>query len=120
MNQQHNKGIKRIVNATKHSMAGFKSTWLSEEAFRQEVLLAIVLFPLSFWVADGVLEWLLLVVSVLLLLVVEILNSAIEAVVDRFGGEWHELSKKAKDAGSAAVFIALVILGLTWGVILIY
>lgn len=119
MNKTENKGFKRIVNATKYSIDGLKSTWQSEEAFRQEVCVAAVALPLSFWLADSVIEWLLLVCSLLLLLLVEILNSSIEAVVDRFGSDWHELSKKAKDTGSAAVSIAIAIAGLTWMAILL-
>lgn len=118
MNKTGNKGFKRIINATKYSIDGIKSTWQTEEAFRQESLATIILLPLSFWVADSVIEWLLLVVTLLLLLLVEIINSSIEAVVDRFGHDWHELSKKAKDAGSAAVSIAIVIAVITWVAIL--
>lgn len=118
MNKTGNKGIKRIINATKFSIDGIKATWQSEEAFRQEAVAAMILLPLSFWVAESVIEWILLVVTVLLLLLVEIVNSSIEAVVDRFGSDWHELSKKAKDAGSAAVSIAIAIAVLTWGAIL--
>ncbi len=109
-----NTGIRRILKATVYSWQGLKASYKNEEAFRQESMLALVMIPLGLYLGDGAIEKLLLVVSVLLLLLVEILNSAIEAVVDRFGGEIHELSGRAKDMGSAAVFIALGIVALTW------
>ncbi len=109
-----NKGFKRIVNAFGFSMQGFKAAFRHEEAFRQEVILALVLLPIAFYLDVTVVERVLLVLSVLLVLLVEIVNSAIEAVVDRFGGEYHELSGRAKDMGSAAVWLALFMLFFTW------
>ena len=114
-----NTGIRRILKATVYSWQGLKASYQNEEAFRQELMLAIVMIPLGFYLGNTVIEKLLLILSVLLLLLVEVLNSAIEAVVDRFGGEMHELSGRAKDMGSAAVFIAIAMMLLTWTLILI-
>jgi len=113
-----NTGINRIIKATVYSWQGFKAAYQHEEAFRQELLLAVVLLPLAIMLGEGGVEKALLVGSVLLLLLVEVLNSAIEAVVDRFGEELHELSGRAKDMGSAAVFLAIVLLAVTWGLVL--
>ena len=110
-------GIKRIMNAFGYSCKGIQAAYKHESAFRQEVGLAIVLIPLAFWVGNNVIEWILLLSSIVFILVVEILNSAIEAVVDRTGDEIHKLSGRAKDMGSAAVFLAFVILLITWGFI---
>jgi diacylglycerol kinase (ATP) len=107
-------GIDRIVRATGYSMAGLRGAWRGESAFRQEVALAAVLLPAAFVVGRGWVEVALLACSVLLVLIVELLNSAVEAVVDRIGLEHHELSKRAKDIGSAAVFVALVLCGGVW------
>lgn len=107
-------GIKRIINATGYTWKGLCAAYQHEAAFRQELFLAIILVPLTFWVGQNAVEWILLLGSVLFVLVVEILNSAIEAVVDRTGDEPHKLSGRAKDMGSAAVFLALVMLLITW------
>ena len=119
MANQPNKGLTRIINAFGYSMQGFKAAYQNEEAFRQEVLLAVVLIPIALFVDVSSVERLLLILSTLFVLVVEILNSAIEAVVDRFGGDHHELSGRAKDMGSAAVLLALLMLFLTWVMILL-
>ncbi|MBS9778417.1 MAG: diacylglycerol kinase [Gammaproteobacteria bacterium] len=116
---ENNTGLKRIINAAKFSYQGFVATFKTEAAFRQECFAGIIALPLSFFVASTAIEWILLVGSFLLVMLVEIINSAIEATVDRFGEERHELSGKAKDAGSAAVFMALTICTLTWLVIFI-
>ncbi|ELM3617413.1 diacylglycerol kinase [Aeromonas sobria] len=108
-------GVTRIINATGYSMKGLKSAWINEAAFRQELMLILLLMPLAFWVGDTLNQILLLVVISWLVVIVEILNSAIEAVVDRIGTEHHELSGRAKDLGSAAVFIALALNALVWG-----
>lgn len=110
----NNTGMTRLMNAAKFSVQGFVATFRSEEAFRQECYAGIVLIPLSFLIADNALEWVLLVVSFLLILLTEMINSSIEAAVDRFGPERHQLSGKAKDAGSAAVSIAILIALVTW------
>jgi diacylglycerol kinase (ATP) len=112
-------GIARIVNATRYSLQGLAAAIRHEAAFRQELALAAVLVPLGLWLgADGV-ERALLAASVLLVLVVELLNSAIEAVVDRVSPEDHDLAKRAKDYGSAAVMIALATAGLVWVMVLL-
>jgi len=108
-------GITRIINATGYSMKGLKSAWFNEAAFRQELVLILLLMPLAFWIGDSLNEILLLVCISWLVVIVEVLNSAVEAVVDRIGSEHHELSGRAKDLGSAAVFIALALNALVWG-----
>lgn len=111
------KGFQRLLNATRYSMKGFSAAYRHEAAFREEVMLAIVLIPAALLLGLSAVETVLLIGSVLLLMLVEILNSGLEAVVDRIGPEIHPLSGRAKDLGSAAVFIAIVILCLTWGLI---
>lgn len=107
-------GLARLLDATRYSALGIAACWRHEAAFRQEVLLVIVLMPLSFLVARSVEQWLLLVAPLLLLLVVELINSAIENIVDRIGHERHELSGRAKDMGSAAVLLCLVLAAVSW------
>lgn len=119
MANQPNKGLTRIINAFGYSMQGLKATYKNEEAFRQEVLMAVVLIPIALYVDVSTIERLLLILSTLFVLVVEVFNSAIEAVVDRFGGDHHELSGRAKDMGSAAVWLALLMLFITWVMILL-
>jgi len=119
MKPANNHGIKRVIRATGFSFKGLKSAWTHEAAFRQEVLLALILLPLAAWVPVTVVEKLLLALTVVIVLIVELLNSAIEAVVDRIGDEIHPLSGQAKDIASAAVFISLCLCGLTWGAILL-
>jgi len=116
---QNHRGLKRIVNALFFSIAGFKATWQHEEAFRQEVYLLIVTTPLAFWLTDNNIEQVLLIGSVVGVLLVELLNSAIETITDRIGVEHHELSGRAKDIGSAAVMLSLVLAAVTWALILI-
>lgn len=111
-------GIPRLINASRYSLAGLKAAFKSEAAFRQEAVAAVILVPLGiFWGASGT-ERAMLVFSVLLVLVVELLNSGLEAVVDRVGTDFHPLSKKAKDMGSAAVFISITMAVLVWLLIL--
>lgn len=119
MANQNEKGVKRILNACYFSAAGFKAVWTHEEAFRQEVLLFVITTPLAIWLGRTPIEKLLLIGSVVLVLLVELLNSAIEAIVDRVGLERHELSGRAKDIGSAAVMLSLVWAAITWTYILI-
>ena len=116
MNKQNGKGITRIFKAWKCSMQGFKAAYINESAFRQELLLTFLLFPVSFVIASSLGSWIALVISLLFLLLVEVINSAIEALADRISTEHHELLGRAKDLGSAAVFIALLIVTLVWGV----
>ena len=110
-------GLRRIVSATFNSLAGLKAAWQNEAAFRQECALTLVLVPAAFWVGRTPLEIALLIGSCLLVLIVELLNTAVEATVDRVGMEHHQLSGRAKDLGSAAVLISLLLLGLIWGTI---
>lgn len=110
----NNTGLRRLINACKFSAQGFKATFKTEAAFRQECYLGLIALPLSFIIASTVIEWLLLVTSFLLIMLTEVINSALEAVVDRFGSEHHTLSGKAKDAGSAAVSIAIIMALLVW------
>jgi len=109
-----NTGITRWVKALGFTWLGLKAAYKHEEAFRQESWLLLVSTPLAFWLGDNGIEIALMIGSVLLLLIVELLNSAVEAVVDRFGGEIHELSGRAKDMGSAAVFIAMINVAVVW------
>ena len=111
-------GLRRLINATRYSAQGFKAAWKTEDAFRQESVLAVILIPVAVLLPVSLVYKLLLIGSVILVLIVEVLNSAIEAVVDRFGGEIHPLSGKAKDLGSAAVLLALTLAIITWGSIL--
>ena len=112
-------GIKRILNATQYSIAGFKSAFVNEAAFRQIVLINVVLIPTSFFLNVTAFEQALMVAVCLLALIVELFNSAIEAVVDRISLERHELSKNAKDMGSAAQFVSLSIIFFVWLIILV-
>jgi len=107
-------GASRLADATGYSIKGIRACWKNEAAFRQEVALAAVLLPLSFFLARTVEQWLFLVAPLLLLLIVELLNSAVENVVDRIGDEMNDLSGRAKDMGSAAVLLCLVLTGLSW------
>ena len=113
------KGLVRIFNAYKYSMKGFKAGLENEAAIRQEFVLATILTIASVFVFDGVSQLILLIAMPWLTVVAELLNSGIEAVVDRIGTEYHELSGRAKDLGSAAVFVMLVLTLLTWVLILV-
>lgn len=105
--------MNRVVHALGYSLDGLKVGW-NEPAFRQEALLALLLLPAAFWVGADWVSQVLLISSVVAVLVVELLNTAIEAVVDRVGPEWHDLSKRAKDLGSASVLLALLLCGGIW------
>lgn len=107
-------GLARLVDATGYSLKGLRACYRGEAAFRQELLLVVVLTPLSFWIADTPVEWILLVTPLALLLIVELLNSAVEAAIDRIGDENHILSGRAKDMGSAAVLLSLLLIAITW------
>ncbi|KLN65462.1 MULTISPECIES: diacylglycerol kinase [Vibrio] len=111
-------GIKRIIDATGYSMKGLASAWRNEAAFRQESVLLVVLTFITFFLPVTKLEQVLMIATLFIVILVELLNSAIEAVVDRIGSEYHELSGRAKDIGSAAVFVALCLVAITWGLIL--
>lgn len=111
-------GLRRLINAFGYSMAGFKAAYQHEDAFRQEVVLAAVLLPLAFVLENSGVGRALLVGSVLLVIMVELLNSAVEATVDRISLENHLLAKRAKDIGSTAVLLSLVNLVAIWGLVL--
>jgi diacylglycerol kinase (ATP) len=110
-------GLRRIWNAMFYSLQGMTAAWQHEAAFRQEAVLCIIMIPLAFLLGDNAVERALLAGTCLLVLVTELLNSAIEATVDRIGSDHHELSGRAKDIGSAAVFISLFTVVLTWALI---
>ncbi len=113
-------GLQRLINATRYSLSGLAEATRNEDAFRQEMMLAAVMVPLALWIGPSGTAKALLVGSVLLVLVVELLNSAIEATVDRISLEDHRLAKRAKDIGSAAVMIALVNVAAVWLLVLLY
>lgn len=117
MGKPGNTGIRRILRATKYSSQGLREAWKHEAAFRQEVLLLVVLMPVALWLGGTPIERAALIGSLLLVIIVELLNSAVEAAIDRLGDEQHELSGRAKDLGSAAVFMSLTLATLIWGVI---
>ncbi|MEO5363244.1 MAG: diacylglycerol kinase [Magnetococcus sp. DMHC-8] len=110
-------GWRRLVNATGYSLAGLRAAWRHEAAFRQEVGLAALMVPTAFWLGENGLQRAVLIGSLLVVWIAELLNSAIEAAIDRFGPERHPLSGQAKDLGSAAVLIALLLVGVVWGLI---
>ncbi len=112
-------GIARIADATGYSWSGLRAAFKHEAAFRQELYLLFVLTPVALWLGDSGVECALLIGSMLLVLMVELVNSAIEAVVDRFGGELHELSGRAKDVGSAAVLISIVNMFVVWLLVIV-
>lgn len=112
-------GFRRLFNALGYSCEGFKAAFKHEDAFRQEVFLTIILVPLGVYLGHTAVERALMVTSVLLVLIVELLNSAVEAAVDHTSTEKHALAKRAKDIGSAAVFLALAIVVIVWGFILL-
>lgn len=115
MNKPNGTGLGRIIKAAKCSVQGFSASWKYESAFRQEAILALLSVPLAAWLATSFSQFALLVSVWGLVLIVELLNSAIEALTDRVSLERHELSGRAKDMGSAAVFVALAIVVLVWG-----
>jgi diacylglycerol kinase (ATP) len=111
------KGIRRVINAGKYSTAGFKAAWINEEAFRQEILLALLIVPLGMWLGRSWTQRAILVGIYFIIPLTELLNSAIEAIVDRVGQERHELSGRAKDMGSAAVVLSICIASIVWIII---
>ena len=117
MANPQNTGLRRIVNATSFSMAGLRAAWINEAAFRQECIAALILTPIGVWLGQSAVERALLIGSCLLVIVVEIINSAIEAAVDRVSTDQHRLAGRAKDLGSAAVFVSIGVVFLVWGLI---
>jgi len=120
MNKQNGSGFIRIIKAGKCSMAGLTAALKHEKAFQQELCLVVILSPLALWLGEDGPEKAILTGSLFMILIAEIVNSAIEAVVDRFGGEIHPLSGRAKDLGSAAVFLAMVNAALVWLLIIFF
>ena len=117
MGKPGNTGIRRILRATQYSAQGLSQAWRNEAAFRQEIVLLLLAIPAGLWLGRTPFEKLLLIGSCALVLVVELLNSAIESTVDRFGEERHELAGRAKDMGSAAVLVILVIVAAIWATV---
>ncbi len=111
--QKARTGINRIIHAGGYSIDGMKAGW-GETAFRQEAIAAIILVPLAFWIGNSWVETALLAGTVLIVMIVELLNTGIETAIDRIGPEWHALSKRAKDMGSAAVLLSLLLCGGVW------
>ncbi len=120
MQTEDNKGLRRLLNALRWTVLGFRSTYKHEEAFRQEVWLCLIMIPLGLWLGESGVERALLVGPLLLVLIVELMNSAIESVVDRISTDRHELSGRAKDQGSAAVFVSLMLVALCWVLVLFF
>jgi diacylglycerol kinase (ATP) len=118
INKPGTRGLKHIIQAGGYSMKGLKAALTYEEAFRLEMMAMVVMLPLALWLGQSAVEYALLIGSLLIVLIVELINSALEAVVDRVSVEHHELSGRAKDIGSAAVFIALMNVCAVWGFIL--
>ncbi len=111
-------GFKRLVNAFRYSCAGLREAYRNEDAFRQEILLALVLLPAAFWLEPTMVGRALMIGCVFLVIIVELLNSAVEATVDRISLDDHNLAKRAKDIGSAAVLVSLVNLAVVWMLVL--
>ena len=107
-------GPKRIINAIIFSWLGIKSTWRNEAAFREEIILGLILFPAAFWLGETLTQTAILIAPLFIVLIVELLNTGIENVVDRVGTEKHKLSGRAKDAGSAAVFLSNMLTLSVW------
>ena len=112
-----NTGLARLIDATGYSINGLRAAFINEAAFRQELLLVAILGVAAFWLGENPLEWLILIFPLFLLLIVELLNSAVESTVDRIGSERHELAGRAKDLGSAAVMLSLALIAITWAVV---
>lgn len=112
------RGPQRIMKAAKWSMQGIKAAWLHESSFRLECYLIAVLTPVALWIGETPVEKVLLIGSMLLVLAMELANSAVEAVIARYGDDFHELAGRAKDMGSAAVFVLMMNVLVTWGLIL--
>jgi len=110
-------GPKRLLHACYNSAAGLRAAWKNEEAFRQETALAVVLIPAAFWLGENSVQICLLLLSVFVVLIVELLNTCVEMIIDRISNEQHELSRQIKDIASAAVGVSLIVLAVVWGVI---
>lgn len=117
--QKHRKGLSRLWHAFGYSLAGLRAGW-HETAFRQELLASVILLPMAFWLGRTWAETVLLAGTVILIMIVELLNTGIETAIDRIGPEWHDLSKRAKDMGSAAVLLSLLLCAGTWAIALFH
>lgn len=115
--QKYRRGLSRVWHAFGYSLAGLRAGWL-ETAFRQEAIASVVLVPAAFWLGQTWVETILLAGTVVLVMIVELLNTGIETAIDRIGPEWHDLSKRAKDMGSAAVLLSLMLCAGTWALAL--
>lgn len=111
------RNVRRLVHATRYSFTGLRAAWRNEEAFRLESLLGAALLPCALWLGENAVQRALLIGSCLVVVITELLNSAVESIVDRIGAQRHELSGRAKDLGSAAVFISLVLVVVVWTLI---
>nr|WP_315488137.1 diacylglycerol kinase [uncultured Rhodoferax sp.] len=111
--QKDRRGLNRVLHAAGYSLAGLRAGW-GETAFRQEAIASFFLLPAAFWLGTNWVETALLAASVVLVMVVELLNTAVETAIDRIGPEWHDLSKRAKDMGSAAVLLSLLVCAGIW------
>jgi diacylglycerol kinase (ATP) len=111
--QKHRTGLSRVWHALGYSLSGLRAAW-NEKAFQQEALVSFLLIPFAFWLGLPWVETTLLISTVILVMVVELLNTGIESAIDRMGPEWHELSKRAKDMGSAAVLLSLLLCSGVW------
>ncbi|MGM0516020.1 MAG: diacylglycerol kinase [Pseudomonadota bacterium] len=111
-------GLRRVLLATRYSWQGLRAAWRKEEAFRQEVIVALVALPVAWFMGDSAIERALLMAVILNVLILELVNTAVENVVDRVGTDPHKLSGRAKDIGSAAVFMGIVLAAVVWGLIL--
>jgi diacylglycerol kinase (ATP) len=111
--QKARKGLSRVWHALGYSLAGLRAGW-GETAFRQEAVASVILLPAAFWLSRDWVEAVLLAGTVVLIMIVELLNTGIETAIDRIGPEWHDLSKRAKDMGSAAVLLSLLLCAGTW------
>lgn len=120
MSKPGHKGIRRLIAATRYSAKGLQAAWKHESAFRQESLLGLIMLPLALLLGETVAQRAVLIGVCFLVLIVELLNSAIEAAVDRIGTEHHELAGRAKDMGSAAVSLSLLLVWLTWGLVIVH
>ena len=116
--QKYRKGLIRVLHAFGYSLAGLKAGWY-ETAFRQEAMASIILIPAAFWLGRTWIETVLLAGTVVLIMIVELLTTGIETAIDRIGPEWHDLSKRAKDMGSAAVLLSLLLCAGTWAMAMI-
>jgi len=117
MQKRTRPGLLRLLDATVYSLRGLRAAYRGESAFRQELAVMVVLLPSALWLGEDAPRRALLILSALAILVTELINSAIEAAVDRIGPEHHKLSGRAKDLGSAAVFISLTAAGIVWGLV---